>query len=63
MQFQTYKTIEGLLGVVQWRWRLVAGNGRIIASGEGYNNKVDCEAAVRLVMDTSQKTPWVEVAA
>lgn len=27
----------------QWRWRLVAINGNIIAnSGEGYKNKLDC---------------------
>jgi uncharacterized protein YegP (UPF0339 family) len=34
----------------QWRWRLVAGNGRIIAdSSEGYWNKTDCLAAIELV--------------
>jgi uncharacterized protein YegP (UPF0339 family) len=27
----------------EWRWRLVAGNNRIIAdSGEGYINRQDC---------------------
>jgi uncharacterized protein YegP (UPF0339 family) len=27
----------------EWRWRLRAANGRIIAtSGEGYRNKQDC---------------------
>lgn len=34
----------------QWRWRLVASNGRIIAnSGEGYFNKNDCLHAISLV--------------
>jgi uncharacterized protein YegP (UPF0339 family) len=30
---------RGLSG--NWRWRLVAGNGRIVASGEGYRNRAD----------------------
>lgn len=34
----------------QWRWRLVAGNGRIIANaGEGYYNREDCLSAIALV--------------
>jgi uncharacterized protein YegP (UPF0339 family) len=34
----------------QYRWRLVAANGRIIAnSGEGYYNRIDCLAAINLV--------------
>lgn len=34
----------------QWRWRLVAGNNRIIAnSGESYFNKSDCLHAIALV--------------
>lgn len=33
----------------QWRWRLRAKNGEIIASGEGYNDKADCEHAISLV--------------
>ncbi len=34
----------------QWRWRLVAGNNRIIAnSGESYWNKADCLHAIDLV--------------
>ena len=32
-----------------WRWRLQAGNNRIIASGEAYYNKADCVNAVNLV--------------
>lgn len=35
---------------LQWRWRLLAGNNRIIAvSGEGYISRVHCEHAIRLV--------------
>ncbi|PYR95473.1 MAG: hypothetical protein DMF84_00835 [Acidobacteria bacterium] len=45
MEYQVYKDAAG-----QYRWRLVAANGRRIAdSGEGYNNKSDCLAAINLV--------------
>ncbi len=38
----------------QYRWRLVAGNNRIIAnSGEGYYNKADCLSAIALVKGSS----------
>jgi uncharacterized protein YegP (UPF0339 family) len=34
----------------EWRWRLVAGNGRIIAdSGESYRHKHDCLHGIELV--------------
>ena len=34
----------------QWRWRLIAANGRNIAnSGEGYFNERDCDHAINLV--------------
>lgn len=37
----------------QWRWTLYAANNRKIAnSGEGYNNKNDCVAAINLVANT-----------
>lgn len=45
MQYQVYKDSQN-----QWRWRLVAGNNRIIAnSGEGYWNQQDCLNAIGLV--------------
>lgn len=38
----------------QWRWRLVAANGRTIAdSGEAYRNKADCLAGITLVKSSS----------
>lgn len=38
----------------QWRWRLIAGNGRTIAnSGEGYHNEADCDHAISLVKGSS----------
>lgn len=34
----------------QWRWHLLAGNNRIIASsGESYWNESDCLSAIELV--------------
>ena len=45
--FQVYKDAAG-----EWRWRLVAGNKEIIASGEGYQKKHDCLHAIELVKDS-----------
>jgi uncharacterized protein YegP (UPF0339 family) len=47
-------------GMAQWRWRLVAANGKIIAnSGEAYFNKQDCIGAISLVK-SSGNAPVVE---
>lgn len=43
MKFEIYKVKK------QWRWRLRAENGEIIASGEAYKNKSDCTKAIDLV--------------
>lgn len=32
-----------------WRWRLKAPNGEILASGQGFREKRDCERSVNLV--------------
>lgn len=37
----------------QWRWRLRGDNGRILASGESFHNRADCESSIHLVMSTS----------
>ncbi len=40
--FKIYRDARG-----EWRWRLVARNGRIIAEGgEGYVRRIDCERSV-----------------
>lgn len=45
----------------EWRWRLRAANGRIIAdSAEGYQNKNDCRNAIELVKN-SKDAPVIEV--
>lgn len=47
MRFVLYRARRGLLLRTQWRWRLVARNGRTIAtSGEGYNNRKDALSAI-----------------
>lgn len=36
----------------QYRWRLKAANGRIVATGEAHTRKADAERATRTVMST-----------
>ncbi|MBH1671603.1 DUF1508 domain-containing protein [Stenotrophomonas maltophilia] len=64
MKFEVYReggannlaTILGG-GSGDWRWRLKADNGLIIAtSGEGYRNKADCLHAIKLVMSATTAT-------
>lgn len=56
MYFKLYKDTAGF-----WRWTFYAVNGRKIAdSGEGYDNKVDCQSAIDLVKSTSALTPVME---
>lgn len=55
MEYQLYKS------GAEWRWRLKAGNGEIIAHGESYKNRDDCINAVNLVMDTDRNTPFNEI--
>jgi uncharacterized protein YegP (UPF0339 family) len=45
LKFEVYKD-----AAYQYRWRLKASNGRIIAdSAEGYVNRRDCEAMIDLI--------------
>ncbi|MGY3264629.1 MULTISPECIES: DUF1508 domain-containing protein [unclassified Lysobacter] len=60
MKFEIYSS-NPLMQSFQWRWRLVADNGEIIAdSSEGYVSKYDCEYAIGLVKATSPATPVIE---
>lgn len=67
MYFEIYRDntvgAGGLLSsnASQWRWRLKAGNGETIASGESYHNKVDCVAAIDLVKGTNKDTSVMEI--
>lgn len=54
--------LGGLVGMsmrsTEWRWRLRAGNHKIIAdSGESYQKQDDCLHGIVLVMGTSTDTP------
>ncbi|MCB0746075.1 MAG: DUF1508 domain-containing protein [Ignavibacteriales bacterium] len=56
MKFHVYKDSRA-----EWRWRLKATNGKIIAtSGEGYNNKQDCLHAIDLIKTYSPIAEVVE---
>ena len=47
----------------EWRWRLLASNGRNIANGgQGYSNKADCLRGIELVK-SSADAPVVEASA
>lgn len=42
-KFETYRAADG------WRWRLVAANGEIVASGEAYSTHGKARRAVAMV--------------
>lgn len=45
----------------EYRWKLVATNGNIVAdSGEGYKNKADCLATVASIKKTVADAPIEE---
>lgn len=49
MKYHVYKDASN-----EWRWRLKAQNGNIIAdSGEGYSTKADCLAGIQSVKGSS----------
>lgn len=66
MRFEYYNTApKGLLAAAAgekggWRWRFVADNGKIVASGEAYVNKADCLHAIALLKSTNALTPTIE---
>lgn len=55
MKYQVYKDPQGY-----WRWRLLAANNEIVASGESYYNKSNCLHAITLVK-SSKDAPVYEV--
>ena len=57
MTYHYYKDSKG-----EWRWRLKAGNGRIIAdSGEGYASEQECLADIDRVKASSAATVLKDV--
>jgi uncharacterized protein len=56
-KFEVYPDRSG-----QWRWRLRANNGRIVAdSAEGYVNKSDCEDGANVVKSEAPHADIVQV--
>lgn len=52
-QYTLYQDTAG-----EWRWRLVATNGQIIAvSSEAYHNYADCVHSAQLAVSTNTNTP------
>lgn len=50
--FEIYEARRGLALRKQWRWRIRAANGRIVANGgEGYNNRSDLLRALEIVKE------------
>lgn len=57
MKFELYKNAAN-----EWRWRLRATNGQILATGsEGYVKKSDCLHGIDRVKETNKDTPVIEV--
>jgi uncharacterized protein YegP (UPF0339 family) len=53
MHFTLYRDRAG-----EWRWRLVAANGKTVAdSGEGYTTKANAEAGIALVQHGAAGAP------
>ena len=58
LRFEYYQDASG-----EWRWRLVARNGRIVAdSGEGYSSKAKCLRAINKLRDSFIEIFLAEVA-
>ena len=61
MRFEIYESRRLGVGPKRWRWRLKAGNNRIVAvSSEGYNRREDCRASIALVKQSERAaTVWL----
>jgi len=57
MKFELTQNLEGSVRkTLQWRWRLVATNGKIVAiGGESFNNLSDMVSTLRNIFCTSLK--------
>lgn len=49
-KFEIYKDGQG-----EFRWRLRAANGEVIASGEGYTSKAGCKNGIESVRKNAPK--------
>ncbi len=49
-KFEIYKDKKG-----EYRWKLLAGNNQIIATGEGYSSKDGCKKGIESVKKNAPK--------
>lgn len=55
-KFEIYKDKKG-----EFRFRLVAANGQVIATSQGYKSKASCMKGIESVKQNTPKTDVVEV--
>ncbi|MBN1272513.1 MAG: YegP family protein [Candidatus Aminicenantes bacterium] len=55
-KFEIYKDKKG-----EFRFRLIAANGQVIANSEGYKTKAACLKGIESVKQNAPKTDIVEV--
>jgi len=55
-KFEVYKDKKG-----EFRFRLKAGNGEIIATGEGYKNKQGCLNGIESIKKNAPEAEIVEI--
>lgn len=55
-KFEIYKDKKG-----EFRFRLVASNGQVIATSQGYKSKASCVKGIASVKKNAPKTDVVEV--
>lgn len=55
-KFELYQSSNG-----EWRFRLKAGNGQIIATGEGYSSKAAAQNGIRSVQENAPGAEIVEL--
>jgi hypothetical protein len=56
MKWEVYKDKAG-----EYRWRLVAANGEIVAASEGYKNKKDAIETINIIKEFARKADVEEV--
>jgi uncharacterized protein YegP (UPF0339 family) len=54
-KFEIYKDRKG-----EFRWRLRAGNGEVIATGEGYSSKDGCKKGIKSVQKNAKAAEIVD---
>jgi uncharacterized protein YegP (UPF0339 family) len=59
MKFRVFSRRDWL-GRKRWHWHLKSANGEIVASGEGYQNRSDCEAIVKKIKHHAPLSPIEE---